>query len=109
MAPVPLDHRAEAESGADCAREWREVIVDALAQARATGGLRPDTDLGDLAFALIAVLETANAQAVLDEEDVPYQRAGRLLRHLLRAEDTDPADPVLAQGCPARQDPPDRP
>ncbi|MFJ2190724.1 TetR family transcriptional regulator C-terminal domain-containing protein [Kitasatospora sp. NPDC087861] len=106
MAPVPLDHRAEAESGADCAREWREVIVDALAQARATGGLRPDTDLGDLAFALIAVLETANAQAVLDEEDIPYQRAGRLL---LRAEATDPADPVLAQGCPARQDPPGRP
>ncbi|MFJ2862957.1 TetR/AcrR family transcriptional regulator [Kitasatospora sp. NPDC087314] len=81
---------------ADCAREWREVIVDALAQARATGGLRPDTDLGDLAFALIAVLETANSQAVLFEEDIPYQRAGRLLLRLLRAEATDPADPVLA-------------
>ncbi|MEV7357336.1 MULTISPECIES: TetR/AcrR family transcriptional regulator [unclassified Kitasatospora] len=81
---------------ADCAREWRQVIADALAEARATGGLRPGTDLDDLAFALIALLETANSQAVLHDEDTPYQRAGRLLLRLLRAEATDPADPALA-------------
>ncbi|MFD0397153.1 TetR/AcrR family transcriptional regulator [Kitasatospora sp. NPDC059811] len=81
---------------ADCAREWRQVIADALAEARATGGLRPDTDLDDLAFALIALLETANSQAVLHDEDIPYQRAARLLLRLLRAEATDPADPALA-------------
>ncbi|MEV8322340.1 TetR/AcrR family transcriptional regulator [Kitasatospora sp. NPDC056731] len=80
---------------ADCAREWRQVIADALAEARATGGLRPDTDLDDLAFALIALLETANSQAVLHDEDTPYQRAARLLLRLLRAEATDPADPAL--------------
>ncbi|MFJ2805729.1 TetR/AcrR family transcriptional regulator [Kitasatospora sp. NPDC087271] len=80
---------------ADCAREWRQVIADALAEARATGGLRPGTDLDDLAFALIALLETANSQAVLHDEDTPYQRAGRLLLRLLRAEATDPADPAL--------------
>ncbi|MFJ7279522.1 TetR/AcrR family transcriptional regulator [Kitasatospora sp. NPDC098663] len=81
---------------ADCAREWRQVITDALAEARATGGLRPGTDLDDLAFALIALLETANSQAVLHDEDVPYQRAARLLLRLLRAEAGDPADPALA-------------
>ncbi|MFD4398446.1 TetR/AcrR family transcriptional regulator [Kitasatospora sp. NPDC058478] len=81
---------------ADCAREWRQVIADALAEARATGSLRPDTDLDDLAFALIALLETANSQAVLHDEDIPYQRAARLLLRLLRAEATDPADPALA-------------
>ncbi|MFF3001277.1 TetR/AcrR family transcriptional regulator [Kitasatospora sp. NPDC057940] len=81
---------------ANCAREWRQMIADALAEARATGGLRPGTDLDDLAFALIALLETANSQAVLHDEDVPYQRAGRLLLRLLRAEATDPADPALA-------------
>lgn len=72
------------------------MIADALAEARATGGLRPGTDLDDLAFALIALLETANSQAVLHDEDTPYQRAGRLLLRLLRAEATDPADPALA-------------
>ncbi|MFJ3216933.1 TetR/AcrR family transcriptional regulator [Kitasatospora sp. NPDC086801] len=82
---------------ADCAREWHQVIADALADALATGGLRPDTDLDDLAFALVALLETANSQAVLHDEDTPYQRAGRLLLRLLRAEATDPADPALAQ------------
>ncbi|MER7848023.1 TetR family transcriptional regulator C-terminal domain-containing protein [Kitasatospora sp. NPDC096077] len=81
---------------AGCAREWHATVVDALAEARTAGALRPDTDLGDLAFALIAVLETANSQAVLHEEDVPYQRAGRLLLRLLRAEATDPADRRLA-------------
>ncbi|WP_031072237.1 TetR/AcrR family transcriptional regulator [Streptomyces sp. NRRL WC-3742] len=81
---------------ATCAREWHETVTAALAEARATGGLRPDTDLGDLAFALVSVLETANSQAVLHEEDTPYQRAERLLLRLLRAEATDPADPALA-------------
>ncbi|MFF2074976.1 TetR/AcrR family transcriptional regulator [Kitasatospora sp. NPDC058162] len=81
---------------ADCAREWHGTVVEALAEARTAGALRPGTDLDDLAFALIAVLEAANSQAVLHEDDVPYQRAGRLLRHLLRAAATDPADPALA-------------
>ncbi|MFI6153841.1 TetR/AcrR family transcriptional regulator [Kitasatospora sp. NPDC051170] len=81
---------------AACSREWHETVTATLAEARATGGLRPDTDLGDLAFALVSVLETANSQAVLHEEDTPYQRAERLLLRLLRAEATDPADPALA-------------
>lgn len=81
---------------ADCAREWSDTIVEALAEARTAGTLRPDTDLGDLAFALIAVLEAANSQAVLHDETAPYERAGRLLLRLLRAEASDPADPALA-------------
>ncbi|MEU9076918.1 TetR/AcrR family transcriptional regulator [Kitasatospora sp. NPDC004745] len=83
---------------AECAVEWHGVLADALARARDAGALRPGTDLDDLAFALVAVLETANAQAVLHEDDTPYQRAGRLLLRLLRAEATDPADPDLSPG-----------
>ncbi|KJS55360.1 TetR family transcriptional regulator [Streptomyces rubellomurinus subsp. indigoferus] len=82
---------------ADSARAWHRIVEDTLAEARTAGALRPDTDLGDLAFGLIALLEAANSQAVLHEEDTPYQRAGRLLLRLLRAEATDPADPALAQ------------
>ncbi|MFD9691987.1 TetR/AcrR family transcriptional regulator [Kitasatospora sp. NPDC059146] len=81
---------------AGCAREWHGTVVEALAGARGTGALRPDADLDDLAFALIAVLEAANAQAVLHQDDAPYQRAGRLLPGLLRTAATDPADPALA-------------
>ncbi|MER7751550.1 TetR family transcriptional regulator C-terminal domain-containing protein [Kitasatospora sp. NPDC097643] len=78
------------------AREWHQVLTEALTQARDAGALRADTDLADLAFALVAVLETANAQAVLHDETAPYERAGRLLLRLLRAEATDPGDPALA-------------
>ncbi|MGA5817248.1 TetR/AcrR family transcriptional regulator [Kitasatospora sp. NPDC094028] len=81
---------------ADSARTWHRIVEDTLAEARTAGALRPDTDLGDLAFALVALLETANSQAVLNEEDTPYQRAGRVLLRLLRADATDPADPALA-------------
>lgn len=81
---------------AGCAREWRDLLLDTLAQARATGGLRADADLEDLAFALIAVLETANSQALLFGEDTPYDRAGRVALRLLRAEAADPRAPELA-------------
>ncbi|MFE2723318.1 TetR/AcrR family transcriptional regulator [Kitasatospora sp. NPDC059327] len=81
---------------AHCAREWREAVVESLAQARATGGLRAGTDLEDLAFALIAVLEAANSQALLLDEPGAYDRAGRLVLRLLRAEAADPRAPELA-------------
>ncbi|AUG76680.1 TetR family transcriptional regulator [Kitasatospora sp. MMS16-BH015] len=83
---------------AAAARAWHEVVRGALAEARTAGDLRPDTDLDDLAFALIALLETANSQAVLHEDPTPYDRAARLALRLLRAEATDPglAGPGLA-------------
>ncbi|MBV6700623.1 TetR/AcrR family transcriptional regulator [Kitasatospora aureofaciens] len=80
---------------AACAREWHGLVQDALAEARAAGSLRPDTDPADLAFTLIAVLELANSQAVLYDEATPYDRAGRTLLRLLRAEAADPSDPAL--------------
>ncbi|MFI9330498.1 TetR/AcrR family transcriptional regulator [Kitasatospora sp. NPDC052868] len=81
---------------AACAREWHTVVLDTLAQARATGGLRADADLEDLAFTLIAVLEAANGQALLFDEQSPYDRAGRIALRLLRAEAADPRAPELA-------------
>ncbi|MBP0452002.1 TetR/AcrR family transcriptional regulator [Kitasatospora sp. RG8] len=81
---------------AGCAREWHGLLLDTLAQARATGGLRADADLEDLVFALVAVMETANSQALLFDEETPYDRAGRAVVRLLRAEATDPGAPELA-------------
>lgn len=76
---------------AECSREWSETLRGALADAAASGGLRPDADPGQLAFELVGFMEAANAQAVLFGEDAPYDRAARAVRRLLRAEATDPA------------------
>ncbi|MEV7777717.1 TetR/AcrR family transcriptional regulator [Kitasatospora sp. NPDC088351] len=83
---------------AACAREWHALVLSTLAEARATGELRADADLEGLAFCLVAVLETANSQAVLFDEATPYDRAALAALRLLRADATDPATPVLAQG-----------
>jgi AcrR family transcriptional regulator len=76
---------------AEAAREWEAFVLGALANARAAGQLRPDADLGQLAFTLIGVMETANSHAVLYDDPQPYERAARAVRSLLRAEATDPA------------------
>jgi AcrR family transcriptional regulator len=76
---------------ADCAREWEATLLEALAGARAVGGLRADADLDQLAFALISFTETANSQALLFGEERPYDRAARAVLGLLRAEAADPS------------------
>ncbi|WP_371480227.1 TetR/AcrR family transcriptional regulator [Kitasatospora sp. NBC_00315] len=76
---------------AEAAREWGQTVTGVLRDARAVGGLRPGTDLDDLAFALVGYLETANSQALLFDDETPYDRAGRALLRLLRAEAADPA------------------
>ncbi|MCF3124269.1 TetR/AcrR family transcriptional regulator [Streptomyces arenae] len=73
-------------------RDWTAQVEQCLAEAVGTGGLRPDTDVPQLAFELIAFLETANAHAVLHDEPAAYRRAATGITHRLRAAATDPAD-----------------
>lgn len=80
---------------ADCAREWSDLLLAPVAEAAAAGGLRPGADPDDLVFTLVAVLETANSQAVLFDEEAPYERAARAVLRLLRADAADPQAPEL--------------
>ncbi|GAA3140772.1 TetR/AcrR family transcriptional regulator [Streptomyces rectiviolaceus] len=71
-------------------RAWTGQVEHCLAEARDTGELRPDTDVPQLAFELIALMETANAQSVLHGEPDAYRRAGVAVTARLRAAATDP-------------------
>jgi hypothetical protein len=54
-------------------------------EARAAGELRADTDAGQLAFELIALMESANALSVLHGENIAYRRARVGIAARLRA------------------------
>ncbi|SFD06326.1 TetR/AcrR family transcriptional regulator [Streptomyces aidingensis] len=70
--------------------EWTDYVRRTLAEARGLGELRPDTDVEQLAFELIALLETANVQSVLSGDDAGYDRAAAGMLARLRAAATDP-------------------
>ncbi|MGW7269989.1 TetR/AcrR family transcriptional regulator [Streptomyces sp. NPDC054864] len=72
-------------------REWTGTVERCVAEARDTGELRPDTDVSQLAFELIALMETANAHSVLHDEPSVYRRAGAAITARLRAAATDPS------------------
>jgi len=68
---------------AAAALAWERHITDLLLAARAAGDLPAGEDVEQLAFLLISVMETANAQAVLHDEPARYDRAARAIRSLL--------------------------
>ncbi|MEV0323439.1 TetR/AcrR family transcriptional regulator [Streptomyces sp. NPDC050658] len=70
-------------------RGWTDQVESCLAEARDTGGLRPDTDVPQLAFELIALMETANAHSVLHDEALAYRRAATAITARLRSAATD--------------------
>lgn len=72
-------------------RDWTGQIERCVAEARDTGELLPDTDVPQLAFELIAPMETANAHSVLHDEPDAYRRAGVAITARLRAAATDPS------------------
>lgn len=69
---------------------WRSYLEELLVQARDAGELREDTDLGQLAFELIAMMDTANADSVLHDDHDGYRRAREGARARLRAAAADP-------------------
>jgi len=66
-------------------REWTDHVERTVAEARDLGDLPPDTDAPQLAFELIALMETANAVSVLHDETVAYRRARVAITSRLRA------------------------
>jgi AcrR family transcriptional regulator len=59
------------------------------AEARTVGELRTDTDAAQLAFELVALMETANALSVLHDEAAAYRRARLGIATRLRLAATD--------------------
>ena len=73
-------------------RDWTAHVERTIAEARdGTGELRADTDVAQLAFELIALMETANAVSVLHDDRTAYRRARIALASRLRAAAVDPS------------------
>ena len=72
-------------------REWAAHVERTSTEALDAGDLRPGTDAPQLAFELIALMETANVVSVLHDETVAYRRARVAIASRLRAAATDPS------------------
>lgn len=66
-------------------RDWGAHVEGCVEEARAAGELRADSDAGQLAFELIALMESANALSVLHGENIAYRRARVGIAARLRA------------------------
>lgn len=56
-------------------RDWSARVERTIDEARTAGELRAGTDVGQLAFELVALMETANVLSVLHDEESAYRRA----------------------------------
>ncbi|MBK3570862.1 MULTISPECIES: TetR/AcrR family transcriptional regulator [unclassified Streptomyces] len=73
-------------------RDWTAHVEGTVEEAKSAGELLPDIDAGQLAFELVALMETANMISVLhNEEEISYGRARAGIRARLRAAAVDPA------------------
>ncbi|MDQ0939474.1 AcrR family transcriptional regulator [Streptomyces sp. V1I1] len=81
-------HDAIAQARAD----WVRYVERTIEEARLTGGLDAELDVPQLAFEIIALMEAANAESVLHDDDSAYDKAGRGILSRLRAAATDPAE-----------------
>lgn len=80
------------EAIAKARHDWVAYMERTLDEARTAGGFGPGMDVGQVAFEIIALMEAANAQSVLHDDDSPYDRAAKGILSRLRAEATDPAE-----------------
>jgi AcrR family transcriptional regulator len=71
--------------------QWRSLVARTVEDARQLGELAAGTDAGQLAFELIAVMETANAMSLLHDDAEPYERARAAIR--ARVDDAVPSSP----------------
>ncbi|MFI0965872.1 TetR/AcrR family transcriptional regulator [Streptomyces sp. NPDC021080] len=75
-------------------RAWTDLMERTIDEARTGGELRSGTDVPQLAFELVALMETANAVSVLHDEESAYHRARVGIADRLRAASADGAPPV---------------
>jgi AcrR family transcriptional regulator len=78
------------EAVARAQRDWTAYVERTVAGARDAGELRQDTDVPQLAFELVALMETANGIAVLRAEETAYRRARVGIAARLRAAVVEP-------------------
>ncbi|WP_280842690.1 TetR/AcrR family transcriptional regulator [Streptomyces iconiensis] len=79
------------DSVAAARAEWTAFVERTLEEAREVREIAGDTDLPQLAFEIIALLEAANAESVLHGDSAPYARARRGIHNRLCAAATDSA------------------
>jgi AcrR family transcriptional regulator len=79
-------HDVIAAAGAD----WLAFVERTAREAVRAGELAADTDVPQLAFELVALLETANAASVLHGDSTCYRKAARGILSRLRLAATDP-------------------
>jgi AcrR family transcriptional regulator len=72
-------------------RDWTALVERTVAEARDAGELRTDADVPQLAFELVALMETSNAVSVLHGEETAYRRARVGIAARLRGVATDPS------------------
>jgi AcrR family transcriptional regulator len=71
--------------------DWTRLVTRTLQDARDLGEFAADTDPGQLAFELIAFMESANAAAVLHDDPTVYGRSRTAIRRRLADSATDPS------------------
>lgn len=76
---------------AAASRDWIRLVARTVEDARQLGELVDDTDANQLAFELIAFMETANAVSLLHDDPAAYQRGRAAIRRRLHDAATDPA------------------
>ncbi|MER6286784.1 TetR/AcrR family transcriptional regulator [Streptomyces sviceus] len=77
MAEFDAREGAVHDALAEAQRAWLTELERCAERARAAGELGADTDPAQLAFEVVALMETANAMSVLHGETAPYVRARR--------------------------------
>jgi AcrR family transcriptional regulator len=72
--------------------DWVGFVERTVEEARRAGGFDADLDVPQLTFEIIALMEAANAESVLHDDDTAYDKAGRGILSRLRAVAADPAE-----------------
>ncbi|MFC8431297.1 TetR/AcrR family transcriptional regulator [Streptomyces sp. NPDC057253] len=77
MAEFDAREGAVHDALVEAQRAWLAELERCAGQARARGELDAGTDTAQLAFEVVALMETANAMSLLHDEATPYVRARR--------------------------------
>ncbi|MFD9611805.1 TetR/AcrR family transcriptional regulator [Streptomyces sp. NPDC059083] len=80
-------------------RDWTAFVEGTLREARAAGELAGDLDVEQVAFELIALMETANAQSVLHDDPAAYAHAERGITTRLLTSATERGREALTEGA----------
>jgi AcrR family transcriptional regulator len=72
-------------------RQWREFLAESVREAQQLGEINADEDAEQLSFEITALLEGANAEAVMTDTTAPYDQARSAIRsRLLTASGGEP-------------------